>query len=238
MFFTAYFDASRGDGITTVAGWLGTTVAWESFDIDWKILLAQYDIPYFHMREFAPSVGPFKKWKGQEGLRANFLRKAVHIIGHSVHYGLGCMIEDAIFAKMNETYALTEVFGNPFCLAARDCLAHANLWLRKDQRGLEVDYVFEDGDEGKGCLINVLKLNDPPIVPQFAPSRGPSARLPLQGADFAAWELLKATKIGEYTPLYKHRASMKALAQIDGMWGKYGEQDLTRLCQELKIPLR
>lgn len=90
------------------------------------------------MRVFAPSVGPFKKWKGQEGTRANFIRKAVDVIGHNAHYGLGCMIEDAIFAKVNTLYALAEVFGNPYCLAARDCVAHANLWIRKDERGLEV----------------------------------------------------------------------------------------------------
>lgn len=112
MYFAAYFDASRGDGITVVAGWLGTTLAWESFDVNWKILLAQYDVPYFHMREFAHSVGAFKGWKGQDGMRANSIRKAVDIIGRSAHYGLGCMIEDAIFAKVNQLYAVAEVFGN------------------------------------------------------------------------------------------------------------------------------
>jgi len=83
VFFSAYFDASLGDGITVVAGWLGTTVAWESFDVDWRILLAQYDVPYFHMREFAHSTGAFKEWKGHDGRRANFLRKAVDIIGRN-----------------------------------------------------------------------------------------------------------------------------------------------------------
>jgi len=151
------------------------------------------------------------------------------------------MIEDAIFSKVNRTCALVEVFGNPYALAGRDCVAHANLWIRKDERGLDVDYVFEDGDVGKGFLIDVMKLNNPPVIPRFAPSRTKGVIVgltPLQVADFAAHELLKATKTGEYAPLHKHRASLKALAGIKGWWGKYTEHDLTVLCQDLKIPLR
>lgn len=94
---TCYFDASYDSpiSITVVSGWVASSAAWEQFDADWRILLAQYDIPYFHMREFAHSVGPFAGWKGEEIKRANFLRKAVDIIRACALRGFACLVEQA-----------------------------------------------------------------------------------------------------------------------------------------------
>jgi hypothetical protein len=48
--------------------------------VDWRILLLLHDVPYFHMREFAHSVGPLTGWKAYENKRATFLGKAADII--------------------------------------------------------------------------------------------------------------------------------------------------------------
>jgi len=240
--FTCYFDASYDSpiSITVVSGWVASSAAWERFDADWRILLAQYDIPYFHMREFAHSVGPFAGWKGEEIKRANFLRKAVDIIRACALHGFACLVEQAPFDKINSQYCLSEWVGRPYALAGRDCVAHANIWLQKEKRELDVDYIFEAGDADAGELQRVML--DMQAVPKFAPGKSTTAGLvgitPLQAADFAAYELLKAHGIGDNLPLYKYRRSILELARIPAWWGSYTESDLKALCERVQIPAR
>lgn len=70
VMFTPYFDCSRsgqGDGIVVVSGWLSTVEKWEQFTFDWKLVLARFNVPYFHMKEFAHSVIAYAEgWKGEE----------------------------------------------------------------------------------------------------------------------------------------------------------------------------
>jgi len=245
--FTSYFDASIGkkEGVTIVAGWLSTIAEWEQFDIDWRLLLARYNIPYFHMKDFAHSTGAFQDWKGREIKRANFLKKAVGAIKDRVRYGVSMMIEHGTFAEVNLLYQLSENFGNPYSLAGRHCVAEVHKWLKENGYGSPVvKYVFEDGDEGKGELIKLMERSEKPL-PIFEPSRDRETksgvlpgRRPLQAADFAAYELLKSFKIGEYAPLYMHRESLKALARIPKSWRKQTKSKMIVMCKEMDIPAR
>jgi hypothetical protein len=178
--FTCYFDASGGKdaGVTIVSGWIGQIPQWEQFDSDWRPLLAKYGVPYFHMKEYAHSKGPFESWKGQENKRANFLRLAAETIANRVYRGFCCVVEHSVHAEVNREYKLKEAVGNPYCLAARTCIAKANLWLRKSQRGIPVQYVFDEGDKGAGALVEIIQKhnkvvsgNDVIGIPSFQPSR-------------------------------------------------------------------
>jgi hypothetical protein len=233
----SYFDASYDNPktVTVVSGWIGTVYGWERFDTDWKILLAQYDLPYFHMKEFAHSVGPFKTWKEEENKRAVFLAKAVDVIGTCALYGLACIVEHAAFDKVSKSLPLAQIGGVPFSLAGRDCIAHANVWLNQSQRGLPVKYIFENGDQGKGELMRIMNrdcLPTPIFAPSVDTSNGDIGLTPLQAADFAAWEVLKTYRSGENLPLYKYRRSIMELARIPGWWGRYAEKDLVALCRK------
>ena len=48
------------------------------------MVLSDYDVPYFHMKEFAHSTGRFKRWKGREELRKDW-----HFIQAVTMKGLG-----------------------------------------------------------------------------------------------------------------------------------------------------
>ena len=236
---TCYFDASYDQPrtVTVVSGWIGGVHAWERFDTDWKILLAKHELPYFHMREFAHSRGAFEHgWKGEENKRALFLSRAVDIIGTCALQGVACIVDHVAFEKVSKAFPkLVAIAGNPYSLAGRDCVAHANTYLKKDQRGLSVSYVFEAGDEGKGELMRLMERDQLP-TPIFAPSadtaNGDIGLTPLQAADFAAYEVLKNYRSGdEDLPFYKYRRSLIELAKIPGWWGRYSEKDLVDLCQ-------
>lgn len=250
--FTGYFDASGGKDaeITSVAGWMATIGEWEHFETDWRILLAKYDLPYFHMKEFAHSTGPFKDWKGEDNKRQNFMRLAVDVIRSRVHWGVACGVEHDVFKKVNAEYRLAEAVGNEYSFAARDCMAQANKWVRKVQTGIQVNYVFDEGDRGAGRLVDIVQRHNLAIpnddrrqlsIPIFKPSRDKGERkglVPLQAADFAAYEYLKAYRIGEFAPLYRHRKSMLALAKIPSWSGIYTRDDLVKLCRRSGISKR
>jgi hypothetical protein len=196
---TCYFDESGGAdlGWTYVCGYVASVDQWERFEIDWKIFLAKYDIPYFHMKECAHFKGPFSKWKNNESSRNCFLRDASLIIRAYVRHSFVSLVSHDIFAEANMIYKFCEVFKTPYSLAGRACIEAAH-----EEIGSEIKYVFEDGCPDKGGLIHSMTACLPcRRLPSFEPSRNfistnqwPNGRIgviPLQAADFLAYESRK-----------------------------------------------
>jgi Protein of unknown function (DUF3800) len=242
-----YCDAGGGadHGFTVVAGYLSTFERWGSFTPKWNDLLARFDVPYFHMKKFSQFKEPFhtEAWK-DENTRAQFLSGAASIIANHVEKSFATYVEFATFNKVNKDYRLDDAVGVPYSLAGRTCVAKASL-----HRGSTTDatYVFDDGDEGRGELMRVMERDGYPS-PIFRPSRDcekkgrlVSGVIPLQAADFAAYELRKVYKDDplESWPLERYRKSLRALADIDCEWEKYTERDLITLCENIpNVPMK
>ena len=64
---------SAGGLVSSVAGWL-------DFDGEWRERLAQEGLSYFHMAEFADSVGHFEPLKKQQQRRQGLLKDLLGII--------------------------------------------------------------------------------------------------------------------------------------------------------------
>ena len=245
--FTLYSDAAGGKdhGFIVVAGYLSTLDRWNSFAEHWKILLATYDVPYFHMKEFAQSKGPFTTWKNDEPKRARFLSKAADIIVGHVCRSFAHAVGFSLFDRMNRRFYLKEHVGCPYSLAGISCAARARQILQRN----DVTYVFEDGDEGKGDLLRIMHEEGFPN-PVFFPSRDQKRKnhsvrgvIQLQAADFAAYELRKMFKDdpNEEWPLERYRKSLLALNRVptdSEDWGSYTEANMVRLCRNKNIPRR
>jgi hypothetical protein len=238
--YTFYGDAAGGSdqGFIVVAGYLSTYQKWLEFIGEWTVLLGAYGLPYFHMAEFAHFKGPFDQFKDDEGRRSEFLSKAASLIRDHVERSFACRVEFASFSRVSRAYPLAEIAGVPYSCAARTCVTKVRKSL---PRGTDVEFVFEDGDKGKGELIRIMERDGYPI-PIFRPSRDRvvkghmvKALLPLQAADFAAYELRKAFKDDpcELWPVERYRRSLRALADIPSGpadWAAYREKELTELC--------
>ena len=238
---TSYFDASGGQEhpAVIVAGYISTVAQWRKFDKEWRKVLArkEFDVPYFHMKEFAHSAEVFKSWKGDEHRRRRFINALIAIIARYAKAGFACMIKDSIWNEVNESYPLSELYGCSFALAGRDCVNKTHTWGEEKQHRQrnEIRCVFEDGDKGKGELIRVVEEAQKPI-PLFEPGR-PKPELnhpgttPLQAADFAAWELLKAVTSGKDTaPFNQYRVSLQKLSKaVPVSWTQYKHEDFYKL---------
>lgn len=236
-----YCDAGGKDhGFIVVAGYLSTFDRWNAFAAEWNKLLARFDIPYFHMKKFAQSKHPFDSdnWKDEEK-RARFLSNVASIIVNHVEKSFASYVEFESFDRVNRIYRHDDAVGVPYSLAGRTCVAKASL-----HRGSSTDatYIFDDGDEGRGELMRVMKKRRLP-PPIFRASRDGTkdGRLvrglaPLQAADFAAYELRKIYNDDptESWPLEKYRRPIRALTAVDTEWNKYTEQPPITLCE--KVP--
>jgi hypothetical protein len=244
---TLYCDAAGGadHGFIVVAGYLSTFEKWVSFAIKWNLHLAAYNLPYFHMKEFSQSAGAFLGWDQQEQRRRSFLAKAASIIAEHVERSFGCIVEFDIFERVNRRYRLSDVAGVPYSLAGINCVAKAGNAL-----GRNVNFVFEDGDIGKGELMRIMGQEGYPS-PYFSPSsdvqkngRVVKGIVQLQAADFAAYELRKVFKDDptEAWPLEKYRKSLRMLASIGASdpnaWSRFREEELVVLCKDRNVGLR
>lgn len=241
---SSYFDASGGkdQGFIVVAGYVARLSRWEMFARDWRFMLGQYNVPYFHMKDFAHGKEPFDnpEWK-KEPRRENFLRDLVSVIATYTDFSVACLIRYEDFFEVDKHYHLRDAYPLPYVLAARDCIAIVNKQLKKKGISDPVKYVFERGDRGAGALVD-LAIAQNLNVPTFEPSRdhgNEKGVVQLQAADFASYELHKGMKatVGNMA-LAKYRRSLLALASLKTCWGKYDKVKLIELCERARIPPR
>jgi len=246
-----YFDCSRsgqGDGVVVVSGWLSSVDRWLRFETDWKLTLAKFDVPYFHMREFAHSAGAYSSgWKGENNKRELFVRALLEIISDYGLASFSCLIETSVFDKIDKEYEVREFFGNEYALCGRTCVAEVTRWSQANGYGVPDEFVFEDGDE-RGRLTWLMEASGYP-APIFKPSRDRitqvctvRGQLPLQAADFAAYELRKSwDDFGDTAEVWRYRKSFQGIGKAtkgQGYWGQIKPEDLRRVCIEQNVPLR
>ncbi len=195
---TAYFDEAIEKDFTVVCGWVSDVNGWEGFEVDWTLFLAKYEVPYFHMKEFAQFKGPFAKWKDNETRRRQFLSDALDIAQSRTLRSFVCGIQEVLFNRVNRSYKLAETFHSCYALIGREAMDWANRYSHKAARS-EVKCIFEDGGPDKGGLLAAADVAPMVSSPDFEPSRDIRDRkkglrrglIQLQAADFLAYELRK-----------------------------------------------
>jgi hypothetical protein len=248
--YSAYFDASMDKDKTEmlVAGYVSTLEEWVQFEIAWKLTLAKYDVPFFKMSEF---IGRRKelshpKWQ-VESYRAQFLADLGQIIRGWTVASVCCGMQQALFDKYNEIYELDQRF-NTFAICARDCAAQVRKYIQNEVKSdLPIAYIFDQGDEGRGFLINEMQASKHPL-PAFKRSR-PNLMLDkddpyhvqLQACDFAAWELRRGEEDLENgkspSELRKSLIALK-VEKNRRIWKETKEPDLLGLIQVAGIKKR
>jgi len=192
--FAAYYDASGSqsdDGLLVVAGLVSTENKWIRFEREWDAVLSRFGVPYFHMKEFAPSTGPFAKWKNSTAHeeRRGFLAALVKTIKHGIHksFVTALMLDD--FAQVNRQFKLREWYGGAYSCCASSCLAKIERWKAKDHRQDRILHIFEKGDCGQGQFLKFSRLAG--ISPCSKEKIDPATKRwfgPFQACDLLAWE--------------------------------------------------
>ena len=195
MPLTLAFDASGGEpehAFIVVAGFLSSVKDWIAFESRWLERLSQDGIDYFQSRKiyryFADETDETRR------IKRDLLRNELMLIIQEHAYArFGCVVGfeelDRMPEEMRQHYRIAG-----YSYAARTCIEQARKWFK--QQGWEnpaVEYVFEDGDDGVGYLIDNFKQAGYG-VPIFRPKKDTlrldgtvqKAFVPLQAADWIA----------------------------------------------------
>jgi hypothetical protein len=151
----AAFDASGKEDqpCLVVAGFLASHSDWQAFHNAWTERLEKEGLGYFHMVDFAANRKQFEGWRLLEDRRQQLYGDLIAIIQSHVYRQFACVIENQQFGRISavnrQEYRL-----NAYTLACRTCAADVRRWCSKNDFGdTPIGFAFEDGDIGKGMLI-------------------------------------------------------------------------------------
>jgi len=189
-----YFDESGTHDsaeITSVAGFVSTPERWQRFDDEWRRVLNQWGLEYFHMKECAHFNGGFAQFKKNETGRRQLLRQlAISIHNHCLY---GCAV--SVVRKDHELLNAHPRIGSAYNLAGHGCLALADKWMESRKHVGPMSVVFEDGCKySKGFFEQIEHLERPlGTLNRFGGFvLGSKTQFPaLQAADLLAYEMSK-----------------------------------------------
>lgn len=245
---TAYFDASGSPNrevVTVVAGFLSTSEKWHQFDNCWKAVLSEFEVPYFHMRQYAHSRGIFSGWKGNEGRRRAFLRRLIGIIRKYAFCSFSSSFLYKEFVAVDKEYQLSEQHWSPYVICGGTAIKKVYTWMQETGCSREsVEFILEKGDEDQTRLRKWLEEQigvTPIFLPKLAnDGEHPQPTTPLQAADLVAWEHQKLVvewdKAGAQAQ--ELRKSLAELKKTPFDWGAYTRADLVKLCEKNGLPRR
>ncbi|MBI4431464.1 MAG: hypothetical protein HY587_07110 [Candidatus Omnitrophica bacterium] len=237
--FTACFDAGgsqHDQKFLVVAGFVSSAEEWVRFDKAWRERLAGDNLSYFHMVDFAQFSGEFRNgWRDNEPRRKKLLSDLVEIIRRHAFRRFGCAIDNEVFLRNLPENRRRQYFLNAYALAGMTSAAQVFKWCKEERTPFEkVDFVFEDGDIGKGQLITRFN-NDLGMTPVFKPKKDKQATIgmvfgftPLQAADFLAYEITKGCKEMKNRKR-DPRWGLEELLKIPGPLGTYDPENLEAL---------
>jgi len=235
--YSSYFDAGADDRDVVVAGYVSSVDEWAHFETEWRLTLLKYQVPYFHMKEFTCSRGPFagQEWK-HELRRAAFLSSLIGITNTWTIFSMAFAVSREVYSRVNQDFELDKRV-NEYALCGLYCASGVRSFIRNDYKSdRPVSYYFERGDEGKGMLMAEMdKSGFPSPIFKKGRPKGDSSdiedppAIQLQACDFAAWELRRGGRdqsIGK-----KVRKSLRAIIAQKHAWKRIKEDDLRAYCE-------
>lgn len=212
LMLTGYFDETGNprdeeQKFNGMAGLIAPEVNWLNFEIAWRRVLRGFQIPYFHMREFAHSIENFKSFKGDEPKRQSLFRQLLDIIDLANPLPMGWIVPLEIYRSLSARDR--DTFGEPYYRGFVHCTLlsaplHASNQSPEEIANERIGLVFSDQVEFK---YKALRYYDTakqmfPLLQRVKPPSFDDMRqlVPLQAADIVAFEMKKEYERRLYYP--------------------------------------
>jgi Protein of unknown function (DUF3800) len=174
-----------------MAGFLATADRWEILEGRWKQTLKRFDVDYMHMKEYGPSTGIFKSWKGDERKRKAFFGELLSHLRDIRAIPFGSIYSlDAYRGLSKED---REILNEPYLKSLADCVGIPALILDKEPPEVKYGVVFSEQAEFKHRAAKTYDLframytiGERMMYPDFKDMR---CLVALQAADIIAYEL-------------------------------------------------
>jgi hypothetical protein len=177
-------------------GYLGPVDDWPQFEAGWRAALDAFGVPYFHMREFNKERGVYAHLSKDQ--KAEFLKRLVSVIAASRFKAYGAVVRLTDLDRFNAAHGLKL---DAYSVAVYSTLLEISLDLPGIPMKLWVDHFDRSASKLRQAEEHILSdVYYPQSVENYrtfltlaALPKTQTFRevLPVQAADFAAWELRK-----------------------------------------------
>lgn len=223
----AYFDNSDSDTVVAFAGYISTVDKWKIFERDWASVLSEFNVPYLHMKEFgkeklADAPHAYKELNEDHRRKAEFFSRLIEVLNENTVASISTCIRINDLDRFN---IINSVDLNPHSIALYGCIMqmlgefrdqHIEVIVDKIEKahqkvGEAIDYAMTDGSHIK--CEQLLQIDPLTADNSF------KKILPMQAADFIAWELRKISKDRDewyevyYTGSNNWRANLKSMSE-------------------------
>ena len=231
MAVVAYLDCS-GDAkdpscrVLGVCGFIAHESQWAHFEREWAAVLREFGVSALHMKEFAHGVkgSEFETWKGDEPRRSLFLSALANVITFNTIQNVSITMLLGAYRACNAEFRLKESLGSPYSLSSLVAFSRIHSWHDSTDSEEPLIVIFESGDNEQSDfrkVIGSMDWSDSHItLPVFQPKKWPNKKtgameycLPMQAADFYAWESAKA--VSEYFSPKRKNIVRESLFAID-----------------------
>jgi Protein of unknown function (DUF3800) len=183
------------ESVITVAGYVSNMDRWEHFEWLWADVLAGYEIPYLHMREWWNRDGIiYREIKNDAEREAHFFGDLIQTIKDTMLCAVSASVRLRDLRAFNQRECLNInalSFGLYACMIElrtrfpQDDIQIVIDKITKPQKhiGLAVQYAEMD-------TFEALRADEIPITP-LGKTESFKTILPIQAADFLAWEVRK-----------------------------------------------
>ncbi len=232
-----YFDESGthdGSRFVCVAGYVFTNENSAAMEAEWRYLLTDYDLPYFHMAECSKNIGIYRHLSAKECDDA--ARRAIGLIKRYASCGLAASVDAIDFPAMN-----LPMFDSAYSFACFQMLIGIKAWTEENKITDKVAYYFEDGakheGEAKAFMQKIISI--PWVKDNYHHASHTFASkkdvLLLQCADILAWHWYTKNR-REIEGIQKLRADFKALLSVRHRVNHYDERAVRGWRRALEHP--
>jgi hypothetical protein len=245
--FSAHFDESgtpdASHRVLTVAGCVSSVKKWNRFEIAWKKILAEAELPegtIFHMNRFARNLPPYQHFENDSGRKAALIAALVDCTRRHVHKAVSCTVALRDWECLNRRYQVAESLGYPYSFCGRTCVSQVWKWAKK-RDDAEVEFFFEKGARHQSQFDKIMRLNHGLEVT----FQSKDSMVQFQAADLLAWKNRKVmTEVINYQGppnldlLNNINRSLEGIRSIPHSYGVHTLDSMEKIIRAGKIPRR
>jgi hypothetical protein len=212
----AYFDESGSHGgspVLCVAGYVFEKEKCEQLDLEWRQVLKEFLIPYFHMVDCTHGKRPFAHLDLNE--RTACKKEMISIIRKYMSFGTAVAVNESNYNSWVPS-TLTNLIENAYSFCCWMCLIAIKGWAKENNCTDDISYFFEAGHKHQSTTEAVMSRisNNPKLRNDYQFSTHAFVRkeksTPAQAADLFAW--LQAAQFKRW--LLGNNAMRKDLAAL------------------------
>lgn len=202
-----------------MAGFAAPAEKWEILEGKWKMILKEFKVPYFHMKEFTISEGVFRGWKDDEPKRRKIFGGLIKTIREIKPLPIGCVFSSEDFRSLPKRDQ--DMIKDPYFLSFISCVGLPCMFLQNAPPDVKFATVFgEHGIFAKTAkefyerIQEMYEVGARLYPPNFRDMR---ECVPLQAADIIAYELYKEADRQRYRPKSPSRHGILEIVKMAKM---------------------